>query len=308
MRPLLCAVLLLPLAGCSGDAPETNAAPTGPAEVAAPWWAVGEWWDVELERPGASERVRLANFWNDSTSNHFWLGVPDRSVALDHALHDDIPLLGRIHWVLLTPHEKGIHAHGMYTFPTHAGDTFGGLMFGREWEIHALAGDRPGRLRFEGTATDGAQIAYDYDPAIHWFTYIDLRAPGGGPLERIDTVGHGEGARGAFYFLRGRDYYLGPKTQEGTHEEGFDVPAEDPPGLSTLALEIDGRTSGVLAIRILGPEGRVRHQETLAQNTAHTVTELPDPTQGRWTMSFVGTGAFVGTIEVVGVVEYTRTL
>lgn len=310
MRRVLASLfVLLPLTGCldsEGDPGETSPR-SGDPEILAPWWPVGAWWDVEIRREGQSpQSFRVVHFWNDTETNHFWLGVADRSVALDHALHDTNPLLGRVHWNLLTPHEKGIHAHGMYTFPVKAGDAFDGLMFGREWNLQARAGDRPGTLKFAGASADGASIAYDYDPASMWFTFIEIRNPQGTMELEIDVKGRGLDEKGTYWFLRGRDYYLGPE-RNGSHDELFDVETESPP-LKTLALEINGRATGPLRIEVKDPANAVRHSETLALQSVHTVQELDNPTAGTWRMSYVGTGDFQGTIEAVGIVEYTRNL
>lgn len=311
MRAALLLVVALLAAGCA--TPGSDDDPNGPAAasgvVEAPWWPVGSWWDVELEQAGgARQEVRLVHFWNDSSTSHFWLGVRDRRVALDHALHDNNPLLGRIHWGLLTPHEKGIHAQGMYTFPTEPGDSFGGLAFGRTWEMRAEAGDEPGHLQFSGRSTEGDAIAYDYDPDLQWFSFIEIKDKSGAPVLVARVNGHGTtGESGAFYFLRGRDYYLGPEGA-GTHDETFEVKAEDVPHKS-LAVELKGRATGPLRLDFLAPSGEIKHSETLpVGGELDRVLEIPSPPQGKWTLRYVGTGSFEGTIEAVGILEYSKTL
>lgn len=311
MRPALLLVAALLAAGCAtpgSDSEGEGPAATSPV-VEAPWWPVGSWWEVQLEQAGQpAQGARLVHFWNDSATSHFWLGVKDRKVALDHALHDTNPLLGRIHWGLLTPHEKGIHAQGMYTFPTEPGDSFGGLAFGRTWDITVEAGDEPGALHFRGRSTEGDTIAYDYDPALQWFSFVEVKDRNGAPVLVARVIDHGTtGESGPYYFLRGRDYYLGP-AGAGTHEESFEVKAEDIPHKS-LAVEIKGRTSGPLRLDFLSPSGEIKHSETLpVGGQLHNVIEIPSPQQGKWTLRYVGAGAFDGTIEAVGILEYTKTL
>lgn len=310
MRKVLALALLasVTLAGCATP-DDTDGPRDGDAAhaVEAPWWPVGAWWDVEFARDGAAPRaVRLVNFWNDSATSHFWIGVADRDDALDHALHDTNPFLGRIHWNILTPHESGIHATGMYAFPTEPGDTFGGLMFGRQWEVRTEAGDAPGKLEFRGEATDGATVAYDYDPANQWFSYLRIEDESGAPLLTLEVSAHGTGATGAYWFLRGRDYHEGP-TVGGTHDETFEVKTEEIPPKS-LAVEFDGTVTGPLRIDLVDPAGAVRHTETSTGGPLRKVVEIPSPATGTWTARFVGTGALDGTWEAVGILEYTRTI
>ncbi|HVL47627.1 MAG TPA: hypothetical protein VM889_03635 [Candidatus Thermoplasmatota archaeon] len=312
MRPWLALLVLLSatvLAGCA--APAGSDAGKGPAKVddgtvEAPWWPVGAWWDLRFTRESKVEHVRLANFWNDSETHHFWLGVSNRAVAMDHALHDTNPLLGRIHWNILTPHQKGIHAHGMYNFPVKPGDQFGGLMFDHEWSMKASAGEKKGALRFEGTATDGSKIQYDYDPDLQWFSFVEIKDRAGKLKLRVDVTDHGEGAKGAFYFLRGRDYYEGPK-QQGTHDETFEVKEEEIPHKS-LAIKIRGAASGILRLDFIDPSGAMRHSETLPAQSIDRIVEIPSPQKGRWTLRYAGTGEFQGEILGIGILEYTRTL
>lgn len=324
MRPAaaaLAAVLLV--AGCmQGPAGDPDPTDDGETGIQAPWWPVGAWWDIELKRGAeAVQRFRLVNFWNDSASSHFWLGVQDRDgcatrcgfggSALDQALHDNNPLLGRIHWGLLTPHEKGIHASGMYAFPAKPGDIReGAIAFGRTWELVVKAGARADTLLFEASSDDGAKMRYDYDATRMWFTFLEVKDGNGRTELRIDVKAHGLGQKGTYWFLRGRDYTDPPlrnMSVSGTREESFSTRQEEIP-LKSLALEIDGQATGPMQIQIKDPSGAVRHEETLVTTPAHTVKEISNPTLGQWKIVLTGSGTFTGTIEVVGILEYTKTL
>lgn len=306
--PISLAMVLTAASGCLGGGVESRTPIPIPDEtVYAPWWPVGAWWDLSIRNGTESARsVRLVHFWNDSATSHFWLGVADRNVALDHALHDTNPLVGRVHWELLTPHEKGIHANGMFTFPIRPGDAFGGIMFGREWSVQSAKGPKPGSLLFSGNATDGARVEYDYEPTTEWFSFVDIQDRAGRALLRIDVQGHGAGATGTYYFHRGRDYHEGP-TAQGTHDEKFEV-EEESPALATLAVEFKGSASAVLRIDLVDPGGTTRHTETLVAGPVNKIVEVATPTPGMWTLKYVGTGTFDGRIEAVGITEYTRTL
>ena len=304
--PLLLALVLL-ATGCLGGGDEGDDAPQAARLGDAPWWEVGEYWLVTIQRAdGSTEDFKLVNFWNDSDSHHFWLGTPDRAQALDMALHDDMPLLGRIHWNILTPHERGIHAHGLYTFPVSVGEQFGGLAFDRDWSIDVKNGTKPGQLLFEGASGDRASMRYDFDLANNWFSSIEVKDRQGNTEVRLDVKEHGTGAPGAHWFLRGRDYYEA-EDPSGTHDDAFDVDEEDVAHKS-LAIEVKGRVSGPLRIDFVDPSGVSRHSETLTGGDVARIVEIPTPAVGAWTARYVGTGTLEGTVEAVGILEYTRTL
>ena len=303
-------ILLLPFSGClREEAPPPVIGEEEDEGIQAPWWPLGKWWNITLQRgTNPVQKFDLVNFWNDTETSHFWVGVENRAIALDHALHDNNPLLGRIHHGLLTPHEKGMHAHGMYTFPILAGEEFDGLMFDREWSLKAANGTKPGTLAFTGTATDGAKIKYDYDPAYMWFTFIEIKNPDGTLDMRADVGNHGLGKHGTFYFLRGRDLYF-KQNVPGTMEERFDVPGEPEEAgtIKQLAFEINGQTNGVLRIELKNPQGATVKEHQLAAQSDRKIFEV-DAVDGKWTVAYTGGGTFTGTIEVVGIVPITKSI
>ncbi len=290
-------------AGSGGSGGSTPASTTVPA-AEAPWWTVGEWWDLDLSRAGAAAKsYRLVNMWNDSSSAHFWLGLRDRALAVDHALFDTNPFLGRIHWNILAPHEKGMHAV-MYDFPLSEGDAWSGDLLEGSWEFRATAdGARPGALRVSGRGSDGSSIAFDYDPGVRWFTSLEIRDARGASALKAIVRDHGTGEKGTFWFERGRDYYAGPEIRSGTHEEPFTV---DDDGLESLALTYKLRSSSPLELQVVDPSGTVRHREPvspLGGNDVRRQTEIPDPVRGNWKIRFVTTGAIDGEIVIAGLLE-----
>lgn len=309
-RSLVLLLLALVAAGCTGggDDADGDGGPPAPQTGLAPWWAVGEHWTVDIERPdGSKETFKLVNFWNDSDTSHFWLGVADRAQALDMAIHDDMPLLGRIHWNILTPHERGIHAHGMYTFPVDVGEQFGGLAFGREWSIDVTNGTQPGQFLFEGISTDRATIRYDFLPANGWFSFVEVEDRSGARQLRLDVTDHGHGAKGQHFFLRGRDYHT-LEDPGGAGEQTFEV-AKEEIAHKSLAVELLGDASGPLTVTFLDAKGALKHTEPLTSGKVQKLVEIPGPIEvGTWTIRYAGTGTLAGTIEVVGILEYTRTI
>ena len=309
MRPAPLLALALLLAGClgggGGDDPG-NGAPPPTRALEAPWWDIGESWTIRFAQSGAGARTTtLVNFANNTFGDppHFWLGVTDRQEALDHVFFDNNPFLGRIHWILLAPHEKGMHST-MYEWPLEDGASWTSpILFGEE-DILVTATERAdGTYLIEGEArASGAAFEYDYDPSVRWFRHLRI---GDGAALDAEVIDHKEsGARGTYYFLRGRDYLDADGGSTG-EEETFMVAEE---GATSIAFLLDVRTSGPSAIEFIDPAGATVHRETLALGgTADKVVEIKaKPAAGSWKLRYVGT--VQGTILVRGIIEYKATL
>lgn len=306
---IMMAAWLSVLPGCvgGGDGPD-GGAPTSSAAtiVDAPWWNVGESWTLRFTQAGAGERtVTMVNFANDTFGDppHFWLGVADRRQALDHVFFENNPFLGRIHHVLLAPHEKGMHSQ-MYEFPLEDGDTWTSpILFGHEDLLVTATRRDDGTFLVEGEArADGTTFEYDYDPKIKWFR--SLRIAEGTKLD-AEVVDHKEsGARGTYYFLRGRDYLHADGGTTG-EEETFEVKDE---GATGIAFLLDVRTSGPSAIEFVDPSGTTVHRQTLALGgSADEIVEIKErPSPGTWKLRYVG--SVQGTILVRGLIEYKATI
>lgn len=311
-RLLLAAALLATaLAGCTQPPAPPPPPPDEPYRAAAPWWQVGDAYTVRVERAGqAPTTYRMVNFWNDTETQHFWLGVADRRQALDHALFDTNPFLGRVHHNILTPHEKGMHA-AMYQFPLEDGKAWSGFFFGRNWAF------RVGEARFatplgqdrgflvEGSATDGSghRIAYTYSPKLRWFHDLEERDASGATLLQARVVAFERGATGTYHFLRGRDFYKGPSLG-GTHDERFEVQEE----VDALAFYVRARAQGPLEVQLLDPQGQVRERSTATGGEARLLEEVRPVAMGSWRVRYVATGAIEGTVLATGLIEYARTI
>lgn len=311
MRLVAGLLIALLLAGCSspGGGDDPTPTPTTDARVHAPWWALGESWTIRFEQAGNPSRTTtLVNFANNSFNDpaHFWLGVSDRSEALDHVFFDNNPFLGRIHWEILAPHEKGMHST-MYEFPLEGGEGWTSpLLFGREDLLVESTRRADGTFAIEGVArADGAAFSYDYDPGLEWFKHLTIREANGAVALDAEVVAHkATGERGTFYFLRGRDYVDADGGTTG-EAEPFLVQEE---GATSIAFLLDVTTSGPSAIEFVDPSGKTVHRETLALGgTADKIVEVPGhPTPGAWSLRYVGN--VQGTILVRGILEYKATL
>lgn len=310
----LALLLVLAFVGSSGCFGGQDGAPAdngdaGEAALQAPWWTVGESWTIEFEQGGKPARtVKMVNFANDTFGDpeHFWLGVADRDDALDHVFFDNNPFLGRIHWQILAPHEKGMHS-AMYVWPLEDGEGWTSpILFGHK-DLSVLAARRDdGTYQIEGEAReDGARFAYDYDPATRWFRELSITDEAGAVELRARVVDHADaGERGTYHFLRGRDYLDADGGTTG-EEETFMVEEE---GATSIAFLLNVRTTSLASIEFVDPAGRTIHRETLPiGGTSDRVVEIKSqPTPGEWKLRYVG--SVTGTVLVRGVIEYKATI
>lgn len=303
--PLLLVSVLL-LAGCAAPSGSDPVPTPDEGPVEAPWWALGESWTIRFAQDGgASRTVTMVNFANDTFGDppHFWLGVADRGEALDHVFYENNPFLGRIHHVLLAPHEKGMHST-MYEFPLVDGASWSSpILFGHKDILVTATKRADDTWLVEGESrADGETFQYDYTPSLKWWK--KLRIDGGAELD-AEVVDHrASGAKGTFYFLRGRDYLDADGGATG-EEEAFTVKDE---GATSIAFLVDVRASGPSALEFVDPTGRVVHREPLALGgTSDRIVEVKEkPTPGAWKLRYVGN--VQGEIVVRGIIEYKATL
>lgn len=311
---LLLALLIVPLvaSGCVGagpDAPPPGAGGPADGPLEAPWWSLGESWTIEFTRAGAPARTTtLVNFANNTFGDpaHFWLGTRDRDEAMEHVFHETNPFLGRIHWEILAPHEKGMHS-AMYTWPLDEGTRWTSpLLFGKtDLALRATERHGDGRISVHGEArADGSTFAYDYDPATRWFRELTITGPTGTRELHARVVDHAEGATGTFHFLRGRDYLDADGGRTG-EEDAFRVVDE---GATSVAFLVDVQASPGSRLEFVAPDGSVFHSETLlGGGTVDRIFEAKKaPPAGDWKLRYVGT--ITGEIKVRGIVEYKATL
>lgn len=312
MRPLLVIAVLAAVvaAGCSASNGDTKVTTPTVQETPehAPWWNVGETWTIRFTRGGEPTRTTtLVNFANNTFNDppHFWLGVSNRQEALDHVFFESNMFLGRIHWLYLAPHEKGRHSD-MYSWPLTDGKEFAAHAFDRDWRVTA-ARNADGTFDIAGASPDGSHVEYTYDPDIRWFGHLEVTDHNDALVVEADVVEHdASGARGTYYFLRGRDY-IDSRGGSSGQEEAFEVADE---GATSIAFLMDDvRTGLAAAFEFVAPDGDVYHRETLAPGSTinDKVVEVPrPPTPGTWKIRYVGN--VEGTILVRGIIEYKATI
>ena len=306
----LALLLVVPvvLAGCAENATAPTPTPaTGEAtSVDAPWWSIGESWTLRYTQGGKATRTTTLAVYANNTfgdPSHFWLGVTNRQEALNHVFFDDNMFLGRIHWHYLAPHESGRHSD-MYNWPLTDGKEFLAHAFGYDWRVKAEA--REGGFEITGASAEGAHIAYDYDLDTRWFSHLRVTDHNDALVVEAEVTSHQEnGAKGTYYFLRGRDY-LDSTGGAGGSSETFQVADE---GATSIAFLLDDITTSLAAsFEFVDPNGEVYHRETIrAGETRDKVVEVAKPpTPGEWRIRYLGDVR--GTILVRGIIEYKATI
>jgi len=313
MRVLATLLVVVTLtAGCFGgtngdDPPDTR---VDVASAEAPWWQLGESWTIRFSENGASPRTTtLVNFGNNTFGDpeHFWLGITDRAESLEHVFFEVNPFLGRIHWIILAPHEHGMHAT-MYSWPLKAGQQWNGALLGRDWTQLTTSAEEDGTFTIRGhSPATGETISYDYDPQTHWFNELHIADASGAPVLDATVTAHATGATGTYHFLRGRDYFDTSDGLNANERAPFSVRDE---GATSIAFRVDVEVTGLPAqLEFVDPSGRVVHREQLATGrTDGQIFEILEaPAPGEWTLRNVG-GRVNGDIQVRGVIEYQATL
>lgn len=297
----------VPTSGGGGAAPGAVLEPAG-LRYDAPWWTIGERWTIRFETPEHGTRTTtLVTFANNThKSDHFWLGTKDRAEALDHVFFDNNPFLGRIHHVMLAPHEDGQHAH-MYDWPLEDGAAWSSPVLLGKADLAVRAQERDdGTFLITGEArADGASVTYDYDPELRWFRDIEIVDPDGTiHLKATVTQHQTEGAKGTFHFLRGRDYLDSDGGVTGD-EEAFTVEDE---GATSWALLLDVTAGPGSRLEVVGPDGETLHAENLLTGgTVDKIMEITEPpAPGEWKLRWLGD--VKGTVLVRGIIEYKAAL
>lgn len=249
----------------------------------------------------------MVNFANNTFGDpaHFWLGVTNRQEALDHVFFETNPFLGRIHWEILAPHEKGMHS-SMYAWPLDDGSRWTSpLLFGKEDLAVEATRNADGTFAITGEArADGSRFDYDYDPSVKWFRNLKITNEGGSTSLQATVLDHADGgSTGTYYFLRGRDYVNSQGGSTGV-ETTFVVKDE---GATSIAFLLDVRTTGPSAIEFVDPAGTVWHREALALggSSDKLVEVSKSPPAGTWKLRYVGN--VQGDILVRGIIEYKAT-
>jgi hypothetical protein len=215
-RALVLAVLTLTvgLAGCAteeepaaDDGEETDEPPT--AEI--PRWQLGDAWTYTIDTQGFPETETTMMVYNE-TADLYRIGSTEEKTALQHAIFEVNPQLGRIQKGNLGVFEKG-EPRTMYEFPMQDGDTWTTSFFVRQHEgqldaeatyveeIQTPAGTFEG-FEIVAEGDDGFRVEYDYIPEIRWFSKMIVEDQEGTQLHELRLQDFEESTSGTGYFVR----------------------------------------------------------------------------------------------------------
>lgn len=196
-----------------GVTPRTFAPDYQSDKIQADPWVLGDLWTFSLKINGESlDDVELL-YYDDIDANqagipaHYMVGDRNAESALVHALFSTDPMLGRIHRILYSPHEGGVHAD-MFNFPLCEGNTWSTKFYGTDYNLRAQEADvlgsagakEPGYL-IKGTGAGQATISYTYNPAVKWFSEIHAVTEDGNTIAMaLKTFQSGQ--TGSAHFLR----------------------------------------------------------------------------------------------------------
>lgn len=282
-----------------GSPPPASRGPT----IIGPTWALGDAWTYTLRTADREVTQELVVFRADD--EHWWLGLENRTLALEHALRDTNPLIGRIHYGILSPHESGVHA-GMYAFPLEDGKGWSGNLFGGTWQFQATWDAAEQKYDIAGTGTNASRIALDFDPAVKWFSA--MRVEQEGETTELALQGFRSGATGTFHFFRGPELHAGPGPAGplSAVAQADEVAVED--GYDALGLSLVGTASGPGTVIVLDPANQEQWRRPFdAGQSLDELVELP-ATAGTWRIAYLGLQNLQAETRVVGLETHVETV
>ena len=346
-RALLLTGLLaaLALSGCTGDDgdadPDDNGTDPDPGGYTqaqrdaagrfTPWTLSDHWvYDMQVRGLGRFDQTKLVFY--EERGPEYVVGAPTYDEALYHAVFSVNPILGRIHKDLLSPHERGEHAH-MYPFHRDPiitdGERWTTIFYENQVSLEATfdpaiptpTGPEKG-YRIHGENADGTfRIDYDYVPAVKWFTRFAVEDPDGVVFD-IALAEFGTGYSGGAYFIRAKDFLHETIESEGLLQTTRTFRVEDAhvadKRVESFAVSADiDMKSGIDATLILrdpqnaeiwrktfnDPQsGEYNIQELFAGGTKSTkpIEERPQWPAGTYTLEFRFSGEATADVHIVG--------
>lgn len=148
------------------------------ASVDAPVWAQGDAWSIETYGLGEEERATLVVTHADGNSYHV-LSTSERMATFDAVF--DVSYLGRLRADDLAGSQQETPVQ-FFDFPLSDGKSWTTRWDGQDVSLRAgfvpaiatPQGKHPGFV-IQGTRTDGStHVAYDYVPALRWWSRIEF--------------------------------------------------------------------------------------------------------------------------------------
>jgi hypothetical protein len=212
---LTVALVTVGWAGCAGTDPAETEDPDTDEEEALtaeiPRWQLGDAWTYSIDTHGFPQTETTMMVYNE-TADLYRIGSTDEDTALQHAIFEVNPQLGRLQKGNLGVYEKG-EPRSMYDFPIQDGDEWTTSFFVRQHEgeldaeatysdaIETEAGTFEG-FEIVAEGDDGFRLAYDYIPEIQWFSKLIVTDQDGTQLHELRLQDHERETSGTGYFVR----------------------------------------------------------------------------------------------------------
>lgn len=202
------------LAGCTTEEDPSEASDGGedePLTAEIPRWRLGDAWTYTIDTHGFPETQTTMMVYDES-ADLYRIGSTNEETALQHAIFEVNPQLGRIQKGNLGVFEKG-EPRAMYEFPIEDGDTWTTSFFIRQHggQLNAEAtyseAIETGMGAFEGFEIvaenrEGFRVTYDYIPEIRWFSKLIVEDTDGTQLHELRVQDHERNTTGTGYFVR----------------------------------------------------------------------------------------------------------
>lgn len=323
------ALLLLLLAGCTGETP----VPTGPvdaegkpvappASIPAPVWKVGQSWTYDWFMGGSQAPLPIESVVAEATPAGYLLATPSLTIAAIHGAFT-LPTLGQFSASDLTATADG-GSWPWYKFPLtenltwqstlSSKDGMGGV-YTQSWTLRAtnVTADR---ADIQARVGEAVVAKYDFDNATGWFTEAFFYSEEGVQQFHVKLKNTGEGYTGSLLdatgdFLFQADFGATPGTFSGEPAARF-APAADHTHL--LAFPYAYAAGGASSSSLVAPNGTAYPLHTdpaqAAGGQAIGAFLVVPSLAGDWNFATVGAGAFAwgGGAQAFGITVRTLTL
>jgi len=193
---------LVPLAGCSGDAPAPAPGTGGPAGgdpseadllAAAPEWAVGDWWSYGVSLGGDGGGAPTVYVVSEDLGSDWRVDTDSDERAFQDA-RDDISRLGPQRKSDLAG-SQGSDRVEYFRFPIEANATWTTRWDRQDVTIRVESVDGRGATLAAHNATH-RMYTYRYDAAAGWFQRLDRHGPDGAVAFSLLLLDHGTSWKG----------------------------------------------------------------------------------------------------------------
>jgi hypothetical protein len=308
---LIISALLISTGQVRDQTPETGVSEnTHSAEV--PQWQISEFWRYSIQYDKTTTEIDLVCY--DLTDNDYFIGTSSRDHAMVHAVYNINPMLGRQTVDNLDVYENGV-PKSMFAFPLTDGSSWQNTLYGHDFTVNAEYCDNIetslgsfSGFEISARSADGISIAYDFIPALNWFSKLVIEDSNSVFLE-MTLKDHDYGFKGEVYFMRARDLYDASSSSGGND---FSVSGHPKYGdFDFLAVGITTETINTpMFVEISGPVNDYSYPVFRTSGTKF-ISEIPNY-NGDWSVDYYSRMFLFYQpevdVKIAGVLEYSAVL